>query len=470
MEMTTERWAYAVGGVYMESNQDLALTNFQLFERWAADQLGPEHPVVALVLARQGWCRARLGDHRNACEAYRRSLHILEATVGAGHPAARRVSAYLAAACEGETGTSEWPPHTLEGIRPFNPLGPEGAEGRGLDEVAREVEAAATVLGLPLRLGPPGNRGASGYLFGTLLREAGEYQAAAAAFAEYERWVARERGPTHDGVLQALNQLAYCYRLLADTARVCELYERSRRILIDAYPGNPYIEQLTRRLEAQCPAIPSRWLYGVGEWLGRSGRVGDAQVAFDAYHRWAEAQLGPRHPYTLRALALRGYCAEELGQMGRAYRLYRKLLELRPEAAAATVVVGDLERFLTEHPGADRTEQQDWRSYVRSEWVPPGLHELEPSLEEIGDLLKEAGHVDEAASVYEAVEAWMLRQGSGVRLGEILAKQGWCQARLGNRDVACHLYERAKRAIEERSGPDTPFVREIARYLAEACR
>jgi tetratricopeptide (TPR) repeat protein len=458
----------------MDEDPELARSSFVAFERWATVELGPEHPAVAQALTRQAWCEARLGRESRACKLYGDALRTLEASVGPDHRDAIELAHYLAAACESEPH-GETPPRTLEGIAPFDPLGPDGVgEGRlaeVLEEEFKDVAGRYGLAGLAASLADrqAGSRGRDAYSAGRFFQEIGEYGLAVKEFEAYGQWASQELGMTHDYVIQALNQLVHCHQQLGDHGAACRLRERTHQLLAQRSPGDPYLELLERRIALGCPPAPGKLLFGIADRLLGDGHFADAVEAYRAYELWAAREYGPRHPFVHEAIFQQGYCQQERGRAADACELYRRVVAIVPDGESR-VDVDAVEAYLSEYGDAAGAA----RAAVRVRWlpwIPPGVNQLGSELIQIGDALTADTHHEEALCAYEASEAWILRERGPAdpSLTTVLSKAAWCHARLGHRDDACRLCERAKRLAEAAGEPDDEFVLAAARYLEENC-
>jgi tetratricopeptide (TPR) repeat protein len=452
----------------MDNEPAQAIRLCQVFEEWAAKELGPTHPLVAQAVAREAWCEARLGRQRESCDLYRRASSLLEASVGARHPAARRVAAYLATECPegGEApaaGHELSPPRRLEGLAPFDPLAHVD-----LDAEMDRFRAAVRQMGMSELIpeGPPSD--STMFMVGTVLTEIGDVGLAAEAFEQYERWAAGEYGADHDYVLQAVYALAYCQACLGSYAESCRLYERAKQILERTHPGHPEIEVIADWIEACCPPAPGEWFFGIGTRLATEGSFEDAIGAFTAYERWVARDRGPDHRYVAHAVAVQAHCYAQVEQVAVACRLYRRVVGLAESAGLREETMAEVAAYLAEHRRDDGQPDASVAVRLGDTWTPPSINRIEPELGEVGEALINSGHPDEALSALEAYEAWMVREASpdDSSLGPVLAMKGACQAELGNQEEACRLYERARRFYR----PEDAFSREIDEYLRENCR
>jgi tetratricopeptide (TPR) repeat protein len=464
----------------MDQQPAEALPAFRAFEEWATSHLGPDHPAVAQAAARQAWCQARLGHRAEACRHYQRALGLLRAEVGDDHPASMEISAYLTSDCgpANRLDGSEVPataagPHTLAGLPRFNPLRAQGDWESALEKMEAVASEAAQRLGIGDPFEQAADADEQGFNVGKLFREIGEFELAIETFEEYERWASEKYGPEHDLVIQALHQLAYCHWEVGAYSEACRLNQRTIDLVRKTDPDNPYVQVIEKAIQDECPPMPERWLYGLADRLCEADRFEEAAGALEAYERWAQREHGPDHSYLLESMALRAYAYESMGDREAACRLYRRVLAMRPEAEPGADWIEDTRSFVAEHCGASEADGDASDPVPLGErWSPFMLAEVEPDLESIGDSLVALTHYDEAASAYEAAQAWVERaQGPrAVGVPALLAKRAWCHAETGEQELACRLYERAMRLLEASDEPDEELLRSAAGYLAENCR
>jgi tetratricopeptide (TPR) repeat protein len=436
----TEHWSLAIGGLLAGRGAATeALRAFQVFEEWATEALGSQHPVIAQAVARRGWCEAWLGNHGKARTAYERTLDILSATVGTDHPAARAVAEYLAVAGathddDPDAGIAA-PPYLLAGLPTFDPLSaPDGT--LAADDQGQWTEMVA-VEGVADLWEQDGGLSAFGFTAGQLLCEIGEAELAVRAFEDYRRWAAREYGPGHEYVLQVVHQLAMCHAALGDRRQAERLYRQTHRLLAVSRPGHPFLSALAERIAECSPPAPPVLFYGLGSALAAQGRPAEAMGAFGAYARWAEAEYGLDHPYVRQAHAARGSCRSRLG---------------------SALSAGELMAGPSTEP-------------LGGTWAPPGMQALQPQLAAIGTLLAKDAHYEEALSAFRQAEECIAGElGPGDRsLVTVLASHAWCHEQLGYTGEARGLYQRAALLARQHEATGEPVGAEVVDYLRERC-
>jgi tetratricopeptide (TPR) repeat protein len=474
-----EDWALASAGVLMDEQPEAALPAFKIFERWATAELGPDSPAVAQAIARQAWCEARLGHRAEACRLYERALELLQATVGNENNACKQISEFLASDC-GEADLEGTPlaaeaagPHTLEGLPRFNPLRFRGGDAlAGIEALEGRMEAAGRQLGIPSpgQLAPE-EAEAQGYTLGRMMREIGEFEIAVEVFEDYERWASEKYGPEHYYVLQAIHQLAYCYRRLGLFSESCLLYQRTIDIGRSRNPEHPYNKVLEADIEDWCPPVPEQLQYGVSLRIMEDGQFLDAAGGLETYEVWAGREHGTGDRYVMDALIQRARCHEALGDQAEACRLYGRVLASVGDDGSYPVE--EIERLVAEHcqafPG---TDEEPARAPLGERWGPRLLADMEPHLESVADVLGSVAHYDEAIAAYEAAQAWLERdQGPhSEAVAAVLASRAWCHTQIGEQELACRLYERALRIFETLERLDDELARSIDEYLESSCR
>ena len=77
----------------------------------------------------------------------------------------------------------------------------------------------------------------------------------------------------------------------------------------------------------------------------------------------------------------------------------------------------------------------------------------------------------EALPAFQAFERWATSElgGDHPAVAQAVARQAWCQARLGHRAEACALYERALQILRPLVEEDHPARREIQDFLSSSC-
>jgi tetratricopeptide (TPR) repeat protein len=476
-----EDWALASAGVLMDEQPEAALPAFKVFERWATAELGPDSPAVAQAIARQAWCEARVGHRAEACRLYKRALALLRATVGDENNACKQIVEFLTSECgEAELEGTALPaeaagPHTLEGLPRFNPLRFRGGDAlAGIEALEGRVEAAGRQLGIPSpgQLAPE-EAEAQGYTLGRLMREIGEFEIAVEVFEDYERWASEKYGPEHDYVLQAVSQLAYCYRRLGLFSESCRLYQRTIDMGRSRNPDHPYNKILEADIEDWCPPVAERLQYGVAVVLMEEGQFLDAAGALETYEVWAGREHGTEDRYVLDALLQRARCHGGLGQYEQACRLYRRVLVMGQDGDSDSIPAEEIERFLAQHCGAFSEADAEAAGVPLGErWLPHKQSEMEPYMARVGDALGIAAHYDEAIAAYEAAQAWLEREQGphSEAVAAVLASRAWCHTQIGEQELACRLYERALRIFETLERLDDELARSIDDYLESACR
>jgi tetratricopeptide (TPR) repeat protein len=319
-----ERWAYTAGSVLMDADPARALQSFEVFERWAAGELGPADPVVAQAVARQGWCQARLGRRAESEGLYSRALRLLETTAGPGHPASSQLVTYLAA-LHAPDGASHAPapPRTLAGLPPFSPFGPDGITDASLAAEQERLEDAARRAGRPSPGAEAGRAGEAdrehGFVAGRMLAEIGEFELAGQAFEDFGHWANRQYGPEHPSVLEAVRQLAYCQSRLGNHVEACRLYQRVRQMLTRTDSGSHALGVLAGQIAYE--------LFEIGRALTWQERPGEALSAFQVAQAWVGRECGPQEPLLTDLLVAQAWCQVELGDEQAARQLYERARE-----------------------------------------------------------------------------------------------------------------------------------------------
>jgi tetratricopeptide (TPR) repeat protein len=78
---------------------------------------------------------------------------------------------------------------------------------------------------------------------------------------------------------------------------------------------------------------------------------------------------------------------------------------------------------------------------------------------------------DDALPAFRAFEKWATSElgPNNPAVAQAVARQAWCEARLGHRVEACRLYERSLGLVRAQFGDDHPAAMEISAYLESNC-
>lgn len=475
MRSTLARNAYVVSLALMETRPAEALPGFDHFERWASEELGSGHPYVVQTIVRQAWCHARLGRQQQACALYRRLLAVLADHIGTQHSTYTALSRYVEAACgepDGRVAAPE-PPRHLASVQVFNPY----AGGVTLDslQTGRDRQRKLlSALGLewPAEAASEASGDESLYQLGLLMEEFGEFEIASRMFEGYQVWATEHHGPDREDVLNSTSHRAYCRRQLGDYAGSCQLRQRQLETLRQAKVSRPQIDVLTREIAERCPPCDPRWWFGIATRAAAVERHQEAIGALEAYERWAQTYYGAGHPYIVHALFTRAHCHKDMGHVGQACRLFRRVEELasgiewHPLGADDTYGEVDMasvaRAYVTEH-GEQTDTPLDEAWDLHEAWIPPGMAQVEPELADIGYALSADQHWNEATSAFEAYEAWVVRaHGSDQERGRALAGQAAAMV-LKDETRARALYQEALRYLPKTD----PTVQEIREWLEE---
>lgn len=325
--------------------------------------LGGDHPDVAVSLSQLGLVLRRIGQLKEAGDAYLRALRIQERSLGPEHrEVARTLAAQTALANNaGEFARARELGERAVGIAertqpPDGVLTAVAANNLAIalyetnDHVGAERRFEQALRSYELALGPGHPEVAkTSTNLANVIGEAGDLTGARTL---YERAIAiqeRTQGSDHPDVALGLNNLADIYVRIGDYAQARTLFERALSILQRAYGA-----EHTRVAMA---------LGNLAEVRVRQGAYAVAEPLYERALRIREAAVGPDHPslvYTLTGLA---NLRRQLGQLAAARILYERAAataerRLGPDHPMLALALDGLGDVLLEEGDAGAAEQR----------------------------------------------------------------------------------------------------------------
>ncbi len=300
----------AGAGPYVALGRDATLLR-EILERTETRlaELDDSPRVQADVLDTIAKVRSDLGDHDAAHDVATRALAIRRTTLGDADP------------------------RTLRALQRLADVSVATAQYESADELLREaLRTARTTPGTP-----PEVLGGLLHAQGTLERERGDLEAAAARFAQAEALLADAVGPDADATDLVRYDLAAALTRLGRYERAEPIY---RRVL----------EHREARHGADHP-LTLHALNGLANLHGSTGRFEEGLPLYVETLERRERVLGPEHPETLTSVNNLAYVYARTGRLDEAEAMFRRVRDARicadgPDAPLSLLATSNLGSIL----------------------------------------------------------------------------------------------------------------------------